>query len=257
VQMTPDRLTEPTERTTLICTPSRPHAVGDILVISRLWDTMRTQVTIRPETPADHDAVDQVIALAFDDRSEPDLVRGLRDAVPVLSELVAVMQTEVVGYALFTRLPIETEDGIVPAVALGPVAVLPRWQRTGIGSALIREGLEVCRQHGESIVIVVGHPRYYPRFGFSHKLARNLRCPFFGKAWMALELRPGALSGLTEIVRYPPAWGMDDLLDETHATDPALPGSGEQSAAIFEEQLATARRVMDKYDTALRNLAES
>jgi putative acetyltransferase len=71
----------------------------------------------------------------------------------------------------------------------------------------VRRGLELCRERGKSIVVVLGHPAYYPRFGFSAELAKNLRGPYSGNAWMALELVPGALDGVKGTVQYPKAFG--------------------------------------------------
>ena len=111
------------------------------------------------------------------------------------------------GHILFSELPIETDQGVLDAVSLAPMSVLPKWQRRGIGSALVRHGLEACRERGKAIVVVVGHPGYYPRFGFSAALAKNLYGPFSGEAWMAIELKPGALEGVRGAVRYPEAFG--------------------------------------------------
>jgi putative acetyltransferase len=90
---------------------------------------------------------------------------------------------------------------VIVAVALAPVAVLPRYQRQGIGRRLIRHGLDTLRGPGERVVIVVGHPEYYPRFGFSSALACSLESPFAPEAFMALELSPGALKGIRGRVR--------------------------------------------------------
>jgi putative acetyltransferase len=88
------------------------------------------------------------------------------------------------------------------------MAVLPKSQRQGIGAALIRAGLDATRERGERIVIVVGHPNYYPRFGFSPKLAAALESPFPPEAFMALELAPGALDGIRGKVRYAKPFGI-------------------------------------------------
>src|SRR5207247_5267229 len=119
-----------------------------------------------------------------------------------------VENDEIVGHIMFSELPIETDQGVLVAVSLAPMSVHPRCQRRGIGSALVRQGLELCRERGKSAVVVVGHPGYYPRFGFSAELARNLAGPFSGDAWMALELRVGALDGVNGTVRCPEACGI-------------------------------------------------
>jgi putative acetyltransferase len=161
--------------------------------------------TIRPETTADHEAIRHVNRIAFGQDAEGRLVDALRDGGYVRASLVAEQDEKVVGHILFSDLPIINEAGTVPALALAPMAVLPEFQKQGIGSALVRRGLEVCREQGHRIVIVVGHPHFYPRFGFSMKLAAHLDSPFSGReSFMAVELVPGALDGVMGRVRYPP-----------------------------------------------------
>jgi putative acetyltransferase len=103
---------------------------------------------------------------------------------------------------------IRTTTGLVPAVALAPVAVLPVYQRRGIGGRLIRHGLKLLRGQGEKIVIAAGHPGYYPRFGFSTGKASSLQSPFPAGAFMAMELSAGGLDGVRGSVVYPPAFGI-------------------------------------------------
>jgi putative acetyltransferase len=81
--------------------------------------------------------------------------------------------------------------------------VLPASQRQGIGSALVRRGLEVCKQQGHRIAVVLGHPPFYRRFGFSSGLTKRLESPFAREAFMAVELVPGALDGVAGRVQYP------------------------------------------------------
>src|SRR5262249_17819848 len=119
--------------------------------------------------------------------------------------LVAEKDEQVVGHILFSDLTIITKAGTVPALALAPMAVLPECQNRGIGSALVRRGLEVCKEQGHRIVAVLGHPHFYLRFGFSAQLASTLASPFGGEeSWMALELVPGALADVRGRVDYPP-----------------------------------------------------
>ena len=160
---------------------------------------------IRPEATADHDAIRHVNRLAFGKDAEARLVDALRDGGYVRASIVAEKDGQVVGHILFSDLPIITEAGTVPALALAPMAVLPGFQRQGIGSALVRWGLDECRRQGHRIVVVVGHPHFYPKFGFSSKLASALASPFGGgDSWMALELVPGALDQVSGKVAYPP-----------------------------------------------------
>jgi putative acetyltransferase len=166
-------------------------------------------VSIRPESPADLDVIRAVNRIAFDSDEEPMLVDGLRDGGHVLVSFVAEVDQEVVGHILFTALPIETVDGTIHAAALAPLAVQPEYQNQGIGSALVMAGLGRCRELALDAVVVLGHPNYYPRFGFSAELAENLRAPFEGEAFMALDLRPGILDGCDGMVRYAPPFGLD------------------------------------------------
>jgi putative acetyltransferase len=90
---------------------------------------------------------------------------------------------------------------------LAPLAVVPSHQRRGIGSLLVGEGLRACAEAGHRIVVVVGHPDFYPRFGFSAKLAERLKSPCSGPAFMTMELVAGALEDVEGEVRYPPPFG--------------------------------------------------
>ena len=163
---------------------------------------------IRPESVEDGDAIRHVHRVAFGGSAEATLVDRLRNDGLVVVSLAAVEANQIVGHILFSRLPIHTSTVVISAVALAPMGVIPDRQRQGIGSALVREGLRECRAAGERIVIVLGHPEYYPRFGFSSALASRLRSPFSRNAFMARELESGALAGVSGEVRYPPAFDL-------------------------------------------------
>jgi putative acetyltransferase len=151
--------------------------------------------------------VREVIRLAFGHDDEALLVDALRAEGAVQSSFVAEIDGQVVGHVLFSELLIVGESATVPALALAPVAVLPGYQRLGIGTRLIRHALEACQKQGHRIVVVLGHPDFYPRFGFSSELAAGLDSAFSGKpSFMAMELAEGALVGVSGKVRYPAAF---------------------------------------------------
>ncbi len=169
---------------------------------------MRT--IIRPEQPGDHAAIDEVNRLAFEGETEARLVAAIRTADgfdPSLS-LVAVRDGQLVGHIMFSAIHVETDQANVPAAALAPMAVVPVHQRRGIGSELVREGLEACRRAGHRIAVVVGHADYYPRFGFIPAGRHGLRPPFPvpDEAFMALALTSCSLNGIRGVVRYPAAF---------------------------------------------------
>jgi putative acetyltransferase len=164
---------------------------------------------IRPEADHDREAVWSLNRAAFGAEDEANLVDALRDGGYVEVSLVAESDGEMVGHILLSRLEIVTENGIVDAVSLGPMAVLPGRQRQGVGSRLVEAGLEACRKRNHKIVVVLGHPEFYPRFGFSVELAQPLESPFGGgDTWMAMEHVPGALEGVVGKVDYPPPFGL-------------------------------------------------
>jgi putative acetyltransferase len=160
-------------------------------------------VIVRQASPVDGGRIAEVNRLAFGQVAEAALVAGLRDGGFVRVELVAEVDGEVVGHILFGAPRIMTEDGgFVQALSLAPMAVRPDHQRCGIGSRLVEAGLATCREFGHRIIVVLGHPEFYPRFGFSQRLAEGLG-PFSGAAWMAIELVPGAMEGVRGTVEYP------------------------------------------------------
>jgi putative acetyltransferase len=169
---------------------------------------MSAPVVIRVEQPGDIPHIRDIVAHAFGQRMEADLVDQLRADGDALISLVAVAESgELVGHVLFSRLPIEGKSGsLTEAAALAPLAVRPERQRMGIGTALTKAGIRACTARGLAAIIVVGDPKFYQRFGFSAAAARGLKSPYPGDAFMALELTPGALRA-KGIVRYADAFG--------------------------------------------------
>lgn len=161
--------------------------------------------TIRPEAPGDVESIDRVNRLAFGRGDEADLVAALRrDADPFIS-LVAI-DGETIGHAALT--PVTIGDDRETALGLGPVAVLPERQGTGVGAALVEAGLAAARQRGRSVVFVLGDPAYYGRFGFELAPPRGLRFgpAMFDDAFQMIELRPGAAATLRGEIHYHPAF---------------------------------------------------
>jgi putative acetyltransferase len=164
---------------------------------------------IRAEMVVDYGGVREVIRLAFGRDEEASLVDALRVEGAVRSSFVARIDGRIVGHVLFSELLIVRESETLPALALAPLAVLPEYQRRGIGTRLTRHGLEACQKQGHRIVAVLGHPDFYRRFGFSSEFAACLDSAFSGKpAFMAMELAEGALKGVSGKVRYPAAFGI-------------------------------------------------
>jgi putative acetyltransferase len=168
---------------------------------------------VREEQPEDAPQVRRATEAAFERRDEADLIVELRKEGVVLLSLVAERDDQIIGHILFSRMTVETERGLVPAVSLAPMAVLPDHQRRGVGSQLVRRGIAALRERGERVVIVLGHKEYYPRFGFTPEKARDLASPFPPEAFMALELVEGALAGVRGAVRYPAAFGIVSKTD--------------------------------------------
>ena len=159
---------------------------------------------IRHATPADQAAIRAVVHAAFGQADEADLVERLRSAGDVMFELVEEDGGEIVGHILYSRL---WADSINLYAALAPLSVRPDRQRSGVGKRLTAASLETAKEFGVHAVIVLGHPEYYPKFGFSNEATAKVKAPYSGSpAFMALEIEDGALSQPV-LVAYPDAFG--------------------------------------------------
>lgn len=158
---------------------------------------------IRHARDSDHPAIARLVEAAFGQPHEARLVQRLRAEGDVLFELVAEHDGEIAGHILFSRL---WADRAELFAALAPLAVAPALQNGGVGSGLVRRGLEAAKEFGAHGVLVLGHPAYYPRFGFSREAAVKIASPYSASpSFMAIELEPGALAApLT--VAYPDAF---------------------------------------------------
>jgi putative acetyltransferase len=203
-----------------------------------------TTIGLRPEEPGDAAAIRRIHYLAFNGEAEADAVDTIRAADAAVLSLVAEEVTgpdtgaaargqregvtlptaggalraidsptlrgadyRLVGHVLFTRVTVATDHGDeVGLLGLAPVAVLPSYQGQGVGTMLIEAGLEQLRAAGHPAVVVLGHPSYYPRFGFVPASRFGLRWEIDApdEAFMAMELSVGALSGIRGVVRFRP-----------------------------------------------------
>jgi putative acetyltransferase len=163
---------------------------------------------VRSEQKEDLPAIQAVNVAAFGRCDEADLVEALRAEGAVLLSLVAEVESRIAGHILFSRMWIDYGQDARPAAALAPVAVLPDFQNRGIGAALVQRGLELLKSNGEGIVLVLGHPAYYQRFGFSVEKAKPVQTPFPPDAFLALELSPGALPCIAGKARYARSFGL-------------------------------------------------
>ena len=164
--------------------------------------SMRSAFSIRPEHPNDVESVRTVNRTAFDSEDEANIVDALRGDDQVLS-LVAEERGAIDGHIMFSPVTL-TGESALRAMALAPMAVRPDHQRRGIGSALVRAGLDECRTRGVEAVFVVGHPEYYPRFGFSRASRFGITCEFSvpDEAFMAIELAEGSLLNRKGMIRF-------------------------------------------------------
>ncbi|CAN1571199.1 COG3153 Predicted acetyltransferase [Caulobacteraceae bacterium] len=165
-------------------------------------------MVIRPAAPEDHAAIRDVITAAFTAEfgksDEAGLVDALRADGDALLELVAEEDGVVVGHILFSPLAADTGARFA---ALAPLSVQPGRQKDGLGTCLMETAHELLRASGIEAVIVLGHPAYYSRVGYSAEAARPVKAPFAGRSFMALALRPGALDRPVAVT-YAKAFGI-------------------------------------------------
>ena len=167
-------------------------------------------IEIRAEKVEDFERIYDINLKAFGGNTESKLIAAIRDSnyfIPKLS-LVAEIDSEIVGHILFSEISIQSQDQIHPILALAPMAVLPDYQNRGIGSALVRQGLEEVKRTKYHIIALIGHPEYYPRFGFEPARDHGLKLEFEvpDEAFMVLEIKQGALKNISGVVKYPEAF---------------------------------------------------
>ena len=160
------------------------------------------------EKAKDFQVIKAINDLAFGQGSESKLIENIRNTDDFITELSLVFENEkleVVGHILFSPITIETKTASIPALALAPMAVKPDFQNEGIGSILVNEGLKRCEELGHDSVVVLGHPNFYPKFGFILASEKGIKCPFEvpSEAFMVFEIKPGAMNNVQGTVQYP------------------------------------------------------
>jgi putative acetyltransferase len=147
-------------------------------------------INIRSETNRDINGIYHVNEQAFNRKTEADLVDNLRINKAITLSLIAEVEEKIIGHILFSPVIVQPDQSDYNSVTLAPLAVLPAYQHKGIGSQLIRTGLKECRLLGHDFVFLVGHPEYYPRFGFIQAKSKGFECEFEApdEAWMLVQL---------------------------------------------------------------------
>lgn len=158
---------------------------------------------VRAEESQDQQAVRSVNLAAFETAAEANLVDALRQQARPLVSLVAQVGEEVVGHIMFSPVSLDGHAKL-SLMGLAPMAVLPAHQRKGVGSALVRAGLQRCRALGVGAVVVLGHPGYYPRFGFQPSVTFGIASEYDAppEAFMVLELQPGHLARASGTIKF-------------------------------------------------------
>jgi putative acetyltransferase len=163
-------------------------------------------LNIRAEQPEDAAAVYEIVRAAFGNDGEADLVKKLRANGKAVVALVAEWDGAIVGHILFSEVTVETNPRGIKLIGLAPLAVAPEHQRSGIGARLTCAGLGVCRVTGYDAAIVLGHPEYYPRFGFAPASRFGITSEYdvADEVFMAMELTEGALADCAGVACYQP-----------------------------------------------------
>jgi putative acetyltransferase len=164
-----------------------------------------SNIKVRPETDVDIPGIRRVVEAAFTRPTEANLVDLCRERGKAALSLVAIEADQIMGHILFTPVELDPPHPGWKGLGLGPVAVLPEFQRTGIGSRLITIGLEIFRQHGYDFIVLLGDPAYYCRFGFIPGREFGLLSDYgYGDEFQVRELVPGVLRGAKATVKYVP-----------------------------------------------------
>jgi putative acetyltransferase len=162
-------------------------------------------VAVRKEKPEDIKQIFSVNEQAFGVSTEAEIVDELREKCPNTLSLVAEDDGEIVGHIFFSPVEIEWSGDVIRGMGLAPMAVRPDKQRQGIGSQLVKAGLEILKEQGCPYIIVLGHPEYYPKFGFEPASKYGLTCQWEGvpdDAFMVIVMDTSSLLGVKGVAKY-------------------------------------------------------
>jgi putative acetyltransferase len=159
---------------------------------------------VRSEKPEDIQKIRTVNRQAFETAAEANLIEALRNSGAPLISMVAEEGGDIVGHILFSAVSLEDCNQSISIAGLAPMAVLPKHHRKGIGSRLVEEGMRRCQKAEYDAVVVLGHPEYYPRFGFTPSVNYDIRSEYDvpAEVFMVKELREGALADCKGTVKY-------------------------------------------------------
>lgn len=167
---------------------------------------IKMKVHIRPEIKDDIRKIWRVNASAFDTEAEANLVDNLRKSGIPLISLVAEANEKLIGHILFSPVSLSGSKADIKIAGLAPMSVLPDHQKQGIGASLVEAGLKLCTLNGYKAVVVLGHPDYYPKFGFAPSSRFGIKSEYDvpDEVFMVKELENGALSEYKGVVKYHP-----------------------------------------------------
>ncbi len=162
-------------------------------------------IEIRKELQSDYGAVRDINDQAFGQSEEGLIVDKLRESCEEAISLVALSDGKIAGHIFFSPVTIETRAGTIKGMGLAPMAILPELQNLGIGSKLVTEGLRILREKKYPFVIVLGHERFYPRFGFKKASDFGLKCQWEGvpdEAFMVIIFDSAVMHNISGVARY-------------------------------------------------------
>jgi putative acetyltransferase len=165
----------------------------------------RDMIKIREENETDYDAIRIVNDQAFGTSEEGKIVENLRKVCQKTISLVATFDEKVIGHIFFSPVTIDHEENQIIGMGLAPMSVLPEFQKQGIGSMLVKEGVKRIKETDCPFIIVLGHKDYYPRFGFEKASKYDLKCQWDGvpdEAFMVIILNKSTMHGISGVAKY-------------------------------------------------------